>query len=202
MSSASTGAARPAVRSPPTSTPTRRSASRSAPATRTSRSATSNAWSARAKTLVVTRGVPHSKANPGSVAIEGVVELRPALHSKEMFEAFGGLASEGTTPRGVGWYPCSARVPRPCGRRPPGSGSRAVRSPCRASPGAGSTLRCSRWIQGTPVALTRAVVGSDPKVGRSRLSGRTRGSIRDARWLGYRCGRGAGLCRSLPALRP
>ena len=47
-------------------------------------------------------GVRHSESNPGSVAIEGVVELRPALHTKEMFEAFGGLGSEGkTTPRGA-----------------------------------------------------------------------------------------------------
>jgi putative monooxygenase len=54
------------------------------------------------ETLVVPVGVPHSEWNPGSVAIEGVVELRPALHTKEMFEAFGGLGSEGkTTPRGA-----------------------------------------------------------------------------------------------------
>ncbi len=46
-------------------------------------------------------GVRHSESNPGSVAIEGVVELRPALHTKEMHEAFGGLGSEGkTTPEG------------------------------------------------------------------------------------------------------
>ena len=54
------------------------------------------------ETLVVPIGVPHSEWNPGSVAVEGVVELRPALHTKEMFEAFGGLGSEGkTTPRGA-----------------------------------------------------------------------------------------------------
>jgi len=53
-------------------------------------------------TLVVPIGVRHSESNQGSVAIEGVVELRPALHTKEMFEAFGGLGSEGkTTPRGA-----------------------------------------------------------------------------------------------------
>ena len=54
------------------------------------------------ETLVVPIGVRHSESNPGSVAIEGVVELRPALHTKEMFEAFGGLGAEGkTTPRGA-----------------------------------------------------------------------------------------------------
>lgn len=54
------------------------------------------------ETLVVPIGVRHSESNPGSVAVDGVVELRPALHAKEMFEAFGGLASEGkTTPRGA-----------------------------------------------------------------------------------------------------
>jgi hypothetical protein len=46
--------------------------------------------------------VRHAETNPGSVEIEGVVELRPALHSREMHEAFGGLAAEGkTTSRGA-----------------------------------------------------------------------------------------------------
>ena len=37
-----------------------------------------------------------------AAAVEGVVELRPALQSKEMFEAFSGLGSEGkTTSRGA-----------------------------------------------------------------------------------------------------
>jgi quercetin dioxygenase-like cupin family protein len=49
------------------------------------------------ETIVVPIGVRHSESNRGSVAIEGVVELRPALHTKEMFEAFGGLGSEGKT---------------------------------------------------------------------------------------------------------
>jgi mannose-6-phosphate isomerase-like protein (cupin superfamily) len=54
------------------------------------------------ETLVVPIGVRHSESNPGSVAIEGVIEIRPALHTKEMFEAFGGLSSEGkTTARGA-----------------------------------------------------------------------------------------------------
>jgi mannose-6-phosphate isomerase-like protein (cupin superfamily) len=54
------------------------------------------------ETLVVPPGMRHSEWNPGSVAVEGVVELRPALHTKEMFEAFGGLGSEGkTTTRGA-----------------------------------------------------------------------------------------------------
>jgi len=54
------------------------------------------------ETIVVPVGVRHSESNPGSVEIEGVVELRPALHSKEMHEAFAGLGLEGkTTPRGA-----------------------------------------------------------------------------------------------------
>jgi mannose-6-phosphate isomerase-like protein (cupin superfamily) len=54
------------------------------------------------ETIVVPVGVPHSEANRGSVEIEGVVELRPALHSREMHEAFAGLAADGkTTPRGA-----------------------------------------------------------------------------------------------------
>jgi quercetin dioxygenase-like cupin family protein len=54
------------------------------------------------ETIVVPVGVRHSEANHGSVEIEGVVELRPALRSREMHEAFAGLASEGkTTDRGA-----------------------------------------------------------------------------------------------------
>ena len=58
------------------------------------------------ETLVVPAGVPHSQSNAGSIAVEGVVELRPAVHTKEMFEAFAGLASEGrTTARGAPKHP-------------------------------------------------------------------------------------------------
>jgi mannose-6-phosphate isomerase-like protein (cupin superfamily) len=54
------------------------------------------------ETLDVPAGVPHSEGNPGSVEVVGVVELRPALRTKQMFEAFAGLAAEGkTTARGA-----------------------------------------------------------------------------------------------------
>jgi mannose-6-phosphate isomerase-like protein (cupin superfamily) len=54
------------------------------------------------QTLVVPAGVRHSQSNRGSIAIDGVVELRPGLHSKEMFEAFAGLVADGgTSPRGA-----------------------------------------------------------------------------------------------------
>ncbi len=54
------------------------------------------------ETIVVPIGIRHSESNPGSAVIEGVVELRPALHSREMHEAFAGLAAEGkTTVRGA-----------------------------------------------------------------------------------------------------
>jgi mannose-6-phosphate isomerase-like protein (cupin superfamily) len=54
------------------------------------------------ETILVPAGTRHSQSNPGTTAIEGVVELRPALRTKEMHEAFGGLATEGkTTPRGA-----------------------------------------------------------------------------------------------------
>jgi mannose-6-phosphate isomerase-like protein (cupin superfamily) len=54
------------------------------------------------ETIVVPVGVRHSEANRGSVEIEGVVELRPALHTRQMHEAFAGLAAEGrTTSRGA-----------------------------------------------------------------------------------------------------
>jgi mannose-6-phosphate isomerase-like protein (cupin superfamily) len=54
------------------------------------------------ETIVVPAGVPHSEGNPGPAQIEGVVELRPALHAKELHEAFAGLVADGkTTPRGA-----------------------------------------------------------------------------------------------------
>jgi mannose-6-phosphate isomerase-like protein (cupin superfamily) len=54
------------------------------------------------ETLDVPAGVRHSESNPGSVEVTGVIELRPALGMKELFEAFAGLAAEGkTTPRGA-----------------------------------------------------------------------------------------------------
>jgi mannose-6-phosphate isomerase-like protein (cupin superfamily) len=54
------------------------------------------------ETLDVPAGVRHSESNQGSVEVVGVIELRPALGTKEMFEAFAGLAAEGkTTPRGA-----------------------------------------------------------------------------------------------------
>ncbi len=53
-------------------------------------------------TVVVPAGVPHSEGNTGTADIEGTVELRPALHAKELHEAFAGLVADGsTTPRGA-----------------------------------------------------------------------------------------------------
>jgi len=49
------------------------------------------------ETIVVPAGVRHSEGNPGSKDIEGVVELRPALRSKELHEAFAGLVADGRT---------------------------------------------------------------------------------------------------------
>ncbi|MGO9558904.1 MAG: cupin domain-containing protein [Acidimicrobiales bacterium] len=54
------------------------------------------------ETLDVPAGVRHSESNPGPGEVVGIVELRPALKTKEMFEAFAGLAAEGkTTLRGA-----------------------------------------------------------------------------------------------------
>jgi mannose-6-phosphate isomerase-like protein (cupin superfamily) len=54
------------------------------------------------ETVVVPAGVPHSEGNPGPGEIDGVVELRPALHTKEWHEALAGLVADGkTTPRGA-----------------------------------------------------------------------------------------------------
>ncbi|MGD1049656.1 MAG: cupin domain-containing protein [Solirubrobacteraceae bacterium] len=53
-------------------------------------------------TLVVPAGVRHAERNAGPGEIHGVVELRPALHTKEMHEAFAGLVADGrTTSRGA-----------------------------------------------------------------------------------------------------
>jgi quercetin dioxygenase-like cupin family protein len=57
---------------------------------------------AAGETLVVPAGVRHSELNAGPVEVAGIVELRPGLHTKEMHEAFAGLAAEGrTTARGA-----------------------------------------------------------------------------------------------------
>jgi quercetin dioxygenase-like cupin family protein len=54
------------------------------------------------QTIVVPAGVRHSEGNLGSDEIEGVVELRPALHSREFHEAVAGLVADGkTTSRGA-----------------------------------------------------------------------------------------------------
>lgn len=54
------------------------------------------------ETIVVPVGARHSEENRGSTAIEGTVELRPALHTRQMHEAFAGLAADGkSTPRGA-----------------------------------------------------------------------------------------------------
>jgi mannose-6-phosphate isomerase-like protein (cupin superfamily) len=54
------------------------------------------------ETIVVPPGVPHSEGNLGAVEITGVVELRPALHTREFHEALAGLVADGrTTPRGA-----------------------------------------------------------------------------------------------------
>ncbi len=57
---------------------------------------------AAGQTVVVPAGVPHSEGNTGTADIEGVVELRPALKTKEFHEAVAGLVADGnTTPRGA-----------------------------------------------------------------------------------------------------
>ena len=62
------------------------------------------------ETVVVPAGVPHSEGNPGPAEIEGVVELRPALRTKEWHEALAGLVADGkTTPRGAPQQPAPAR---------------------------------------------------------------------------------------------
>jgi quercetin dioxygenase-like cupin family protein len=57
---------------------------------------------AAGETIVVSVGARHSESNRGAVEVQGTVELRPALHTRQMHEAFAGLALEGkTTSRGA-----------------------------------------------------------------------------------------------------
>jgi quercetin dioxygenase-like cupin family protein len=54
------------------------------------------------QTVVVPPGLPHSEGNIGSVDIEGVVEVRPARHTKAWHEALAGMVADGkATPRGA-----------------------------------------------------------------------------------------------------
>jgi quercetin dioxygenase-like cupin family protein len=54
------------------------------------------------ETVVVPAGVPHSEGNIGLSDVEGVVELRPPLQTKEWHEALAGLVADGrTTQRGA-----------------------------------------------------------------------------------------------------
>jgi hypothetical protein len=43
------------------------------------------------ETVMVPAGARHSESNPGTEEAVGVVELRPALKSKELHEMFAGL---------------------------------------------------------------------------------------------------------------
>ena len=53
-------------------------------------------------TIVVPAGVPHAEGNHGPAEIQAVVELRPALSTRQFHEAVAGLATDGrTTPRGA-----------------------------------------------------------------------------------------------------
>ena len=54
------------------------------------------------ETITVPSGVRHAETNAGALPVEGTVELRPALHTRQMHEAFAGLAAEHkTTERGA-----------------------------------------------------------------------------------------------------
>jgi len=52
------------------------------------------------QTVVVPAGVSHSEGNPGTVDVQGTVELRPALQTRQWHEALAGLAAD---------FKCTAR---------------------------------------------------------------------------------------------
>ena len=67
-------------------------------------------WPDPVRPIVVPAGVRHSEGNLGSVDVEGVVELRPALRTKEFHEAVAGLVADGSDHlRGVPEEPAPAR---------------------------------------------------------------------------------------------
>jgi quercetin dioxygenase-like cupin family protein len=64
------------------------------------------------ETVIVPAGVRHSEGNPGSAEIVAVVELRPALRTKEFHEAVAGLVADGrTTAKGAPKNPLPPRKP-------------------------------------------------------------------------------------------
>ena len=97
------------------------------------------------ETIVVPAGVPHSEGNPGPGEIEGVVELRPALLTKEFHEALAGLVADGkTTPRGRAQEPAAARshvLALPARKPDQLTPHRGAEPHAPAAVGAGQTLR-------------------------------------------------------------
>jgi hypothetical protein len=66
----------------------------------TSPSTARNTWPDRARRSSCRPACRILRATPGPAEIEGIIELRPALHAKELHEAFAGLVADGkTTPR-------------------------------------------------------------------------------------------------------
>ena len=75
------------------------------------------------ETIIVPAGVPHSEGNPGPGEIESIVELRPALHAKELHEAFAGLVADGKT------APRAHRATRSSSAPPSGTSATKAGSP-------------------------------------------------------------------------
>ena len=123
------------------------------------------------ETVVVPVGVRHSEWNAGAVAIEGVVELRPALHSKEMFEAFGGLAAEGKTTRGEHRRTHSSSA-QPSGTSATKAGRPHRQSGCRTS----SSQRSQRWRRSSACAPT-TTAGTAGSQGLIEVCERTGGKV-------------------------
>ena len=129
------------------------------------------------ETIIVPAGMPHSEGNPGPGEIEGVVELRPALLTKEFHEALAGLVADGkTTPRGALSAASRSRSARPAGATP--VRSIAFTSMCPASTGASSAVRPVSTFTTPP--------------GRSKVASTSAGLLADLgeQQRGQRCGLG------------
>ena len=103
-------------------------------------------------------GVPHSEGNPGPGEIEGVVELRPALLTKEFHEALAGLVADGkTTPRGAPKNPLQLGATFWHFRHE----SRITSPPigCRTS----CSRRCGRWRNSSAYAPTTTTGTAGPE---------------------------------------
>ena len=118
------------------------------------------------ETVVVPAGVPHSEGNPGPGEIDGVVELRPALRTKEWHEALAGPVADGkTTPRGAPRNPLQLGATFWHFRH-----ESRVTSPPICGPDTSCSRPCGRWPRSSASArtTTTGTAGSEERAEATR----------------------------------